>query len=214
MQTNSFNGTSNVLLPPGKAPEQPVFDIEFSFAEEYHLDVNVHQVSDNARLAITADGVEVFSHYFIASDNSSGDWVQIDWNESRNVYESISNRDYWAIIPAGTNRVVVEITDGDWLSVNSLRFTAVGSGYSFDIAPDVYTKGVIKPLPAPDETPVATSESTTEQASTIKPVTTSEQARTPETRLAPPPKRTPWVIGAAASAIAVAAIMLAKKRRR
>ena len=144
----------NVLRPPNKAPKQPCFEIEFDFAGVYHLDINVHQVSNNARLAVTANDAEVFNHYFIASDNGLGDWVHIEWNEERNVYESISNRDYRAVIPAGTGKVVVMVTDGDWLSVNGLRFTAAEGEHAFDVMPNMHMvsrPGVYAPIEMKDD---------------------------------------------------------------
>ena len=281
----------NVLLPPGKDSKQPSFEIEFDFAEDYHLDVNVHQVSNNARLAVTADGREVFSHYLIASDNGLDDWVHIEWNEQRNVYESISNRNYRAVIPAGTGKVVVMVTDGDWLSVNSLRFSAVGGGHTFDVMPNVHVisrplsepeleselisepEPVSEPEPAlepeqimepervlePEQMSEPELESMPELEPTLEPEPVSEPEQMPEpelmsesdsmslpmpeelipipetpsgqvpepepvfalipanrprTNVRPAPKRNPWLVGAAASIIALAAIALTRKRRR
>ena len=228
LELNQASESSNILLPPSKAPEQSVFEIEFYFTEDYRLDINVHKVSNNARLAVTADGVEVYSHYFIASDRSTGDWAQIDWNEQLNIYQSVSNRDYRAVIPAGTSRVVVGITDGDWLSVNNLRFSAVNGEHVFHVLPNVYLKSrpmsnmpvkleddgdilsEISPVQEPAQEPVAVPDMTSNQ------VPVSESARRPTNRAkymsASASKRNPWLIGVAMSAIAIAALALKKRR--
>ena len=138
MNANPSGLISNVLLPPTKAQEQPAFNIEFNFNEDYYLDINVHRVSSSARLAVVADGHEVFSHHFIAGDKDSGDWTQVDWLEQSHIYESISNKNYRAVIPAGTGYVTVKITDGDWLSVNFMKLAAVGGGHDFDIVPNIH----------------------------------------------------------------------------
>jgi len=253
MKTSITGEINNILLPPGKAPEQPVFNIEFNFNEDYHLDINVHQVSNYARLAVTADGTEIFSHYFIASDRNSGDWAQIDWSEQQNIYQSISNRDYRALIPAGTSRVAVEITAGDWLSVNSLCFSAVNRHHLYVVTPSIHLWGrpissapirleydgdvvgemlpqasipesIAEPDPIAESTPAepdpivestpAEPDPMSKPAPEPKPAPARESGVNISPALVPAPKRNHWIIGAAASVIAVASIALLKKRRR
>ena len=236
MNMSPIGEAKNILLPPNKTPEQPVFNIEFNFTEEYHLDVNVHQVSNNARLAVTADEVEVFGRYFIASDRSTGDWAQINWNEHRNVFESVSNRDYRAVIPAGTSRVTVMITEGDWLSVNSLRFSAVSGEHIFNVIPDVdvTSRPVFYAYSWVEDDNSVTNEVSPEPEIAPELIPEPEQITEPEPipELAPtltyppipapnkprittpsPPMPNPWLIGAAASVVALM-LVLTKKRRR
>ena len=125
---------NNVLLTEGRMPVWPVFDIVFDFNEDYVLYIDVHQVSNIARLAVTADGVEVFYHNFDASDHDSEDWDEIRFSEQHRIYQNILNKDYRAIIPGGTSRVQVKLTSGDWVVINNLRFYS--ENHSFQVTPN------------------------------------------------------------------------------
>ena len=129
---------NNVLLSP-RGGDPVIFDIEFDFAEAYFLDVNVHQVNQPSTLVVTADGVEVFRHFFNTNDRNSPDWTDIYWGGQR--YHFMSGLYYRALIPAGTSRVTIEVVAGDWIVINDLRFTSVDGGHRFNVTPNFHWWG-------------------------------------------------------------------------
>jgi len=110
--------------------------IEHDFTENYYLDVNVGTVSNEARLVAAADGETIYE-YLIKSGPGEGDWKTEVYREEWDVYQNIFDKDYRIEIPAGTKLFTLEVTDGDWMTVNDMKFSPVsGGGVSFSLTPN------------------------------------------------------------------------------
>jgi len=112
------------------------YSIEHDFNEDYYLDVNVGVVSHRARLVVKADNAIIFDRMF-ASDAGKGEWTTEVFARQWNIYQNIFNRDYRVRIPSGTKLLTLEVTEGDWMSVNDMKFSpAAGSGINFSVTPN------------------------------------------------------------------------------
>jgi aryl-phospho-beta-D-glucosidase BglC (GH1 family) len=132
------------------------FRIEHDFNMSYNLDVNVGIVSGEARLIVKADGVIIYDRLF-KSGTGRGEWTQAVYNREWNIYQNIFNKDYRVDIPSGAKIITLEVTDGDWMTVNDLKFSpvgkAAGSGTvageparTFSVTPNVPDWGAVIPL--------------------------------------------------------------------
>jgi aryl-phospho-beta-D-glucosidase BglC (GH1 family) len=127
-----------------------VFMIEHDFNAAYNLDVNVGTVSKEARLVVKADGAVMYERLFI-SGSGKGEWAQVVFNREWNIYQNIFNKDYRISIPAGVKVVTLEVTDGDWMSINDLKFSpagktaAGGTAGIFSVTPNAFDWGVAIP---------------------------------------------------------------------
>jgi aryl-phospho-beta-D-glucosidase BglC (GH1 family) len=122
-----------------------VYRIEYNFNEAYNLDINVGTVSNEARLVVRADNAEIYNRLF-QSGAGEGEWTTAVYRREWNIYQNIFNRDYRIQIPAGTRVLTVEITDGDWMTVNDLKFAPASSaGVTFSVTPNVPDWGSVIP---------------------------------------------------------------------
>lgn len=111
------------LYAPGKpdlSPEarRPLV-VEGTFDRDTTLRTRVNVVSSKATLAAKADGA-VFWQKSFTSGPGSGPWKQVNYVEQWNTYQNLYDRDYECTIPAGTRRVELAVTEGDWLSVSEI----------------------------------------------------------------------------------------------
>lgn len=93
------------------------------FAKETNLKVRVGTVSNQATLQVLADRTVLWEKAFLAGPGE-GEWKQTKLLEQWNVYHSTYDMDYPITIPAGTSRVSLRLTAGDWLRITQLAFTA------------------------------------------------------------------------------------------
>jgi len=124
-----------------------VFRIEHDFKIAYNLDVNVGTVSNEARLIAKADGVIIYDRLF-KSGSGRGEWTQAVFNREWNIYQNIFNKDYKIEIPAGAKVITLEVTDGDWMTVNDLKFSPSDrtiTGGTFSVTPNMTDWGVVIP---------------------------------------------------------------------
>ena len=127
-----------------------VFRIEYDFNMAYSLDVNVGTVSNEARLIVKADGKIIYDRLF-KSGSGKGEWTQAVYNRRWNIYQNIFNKDYRIDIPAGAKAITLEVTDGDWMSVNDLKFSPVcktavsGTAIPFSVTPNIPDWGAVIP---------------------------------------------------------------------
>ena len=113
------------LYSVGKTDMQSVYSpyiIEHDFDEDYYLDVNVGIVSNEARFVVKADGEIIYEHLF-KSGAGDGDWTVEVYREEWDVYQNIFDKDYRIDIPAGTKLLTLDVTAGDWMTVNDMKFT-------------------------------------------------------------------------------------------
>ena len=112
-----------------------VYSIEHDFDEAYYLDVNVGIVSGQAQLITKADGEIIYDNLF-KSGKGEGEWTVEVYREEWDVYQNIFDKDYRIEIPAGTKLLTLEVTDGDWMTVNDMKFISVsGNGKVFSLTP-------------------------------------------------------------------------------
>ncbi|MDR2716601.1 MAG: glycoside hydrolase family 5 protein [Treponema sp.] len=127
-----------------------VFRIEHNFNMAYNLDVNVGIVSHEARLVVKADGIIIYDRLY-KSGPGSGEWTQAVYSQEWKIYQNIFNKDYRIDIPAGAQIITLEVTDGDWMSINDLKFSPVGktavneTAVSFSVTPNVTGWGELIP---------------------------------------------------------------------
>ncbi|MCL2127804.1 MAG: cellulase family glycosylhydrolase, partial [Treponema sp.] len=113
-----------------------MYSIGHEFDEAYYLDVNVGIVSREAKLIVKADGGVIFDKLF-TSGPGEGDWSTVVHNSEWDIYQNIFDRDYRVAVPSGTKLLTMEVTDGDWMTVNDMKFTPVsGSGKTFSFTPN------------------------------------------------------------------------------
>ena len=121
-----------LLILPGylygntKPDIQSPLVINGQFKEDFHLSLNVHTVSSSIRLVMLADGKTVFDKV-IASGKGAGDWKTEVYNQQYGIYQNIFDRDYTALIPAGTEQITIKATDGDWMTFNSVTLAPVSA---------------------------------------------------------------------------------------
>ena len=122
-----------------------IYSIEHDFVGAYNLDINVGTVSREARLIVKADDNIIFNRLF-TSGAGEGEWTTVVYRPEWNIYQNIFNRDYRIEIPAGIKLLTLEVTDGDWMTVNDMKFSPVsGNGIIFYYSPTVQDWGAIIP---------------------------------------------------------------------
>ena len=115
-----------------------VFSIEHTFNEAYRLDVHVGTVSREARLLVKAGGSVMYEKLFVCGAGA-GEWKTAVYNSEWGIYQNIYDKAYRVDIPAGTTLITIEVTDGDWLTINNMEFTPVvqsGNGKAFSFTPN------------------------------------------------------------------------------
>jgi aryl-phospho-beta-D-glucosidase BglC (GH1 family) len=128
-----------------KEVPRSVFKIEHDYNTAYNLDVNVGTVSQEARLIVKADGAVIYDRLF-TSGPGDGEWTRAVYSREWNIYQNIFDKDYRIDIPAGVRTVTLEVTDGDWMSINDLKFSPVGgSARAFSVTPNATDWGVVIP---------------------------------------------------------------------
>jgi aryl-phospho-beta-D-glucosidase BglC (GH1 family) len=76
-------------------------------------------VSGKSKLVVQADGRTIFEKQFDPGPGE-GEWEKSVYQEQWNTYQNVYNRDYEAVIPAGTEMVTVQTVEGDWISLSEL----------------------------------------------------------------------------------------------
>jgi hypothetical protein len=134
------------LYSPAKSDvPRSVYSIEHDFNGAYNLDVNVGIVSHEARLIVKADGRTIYDRLF-RSAAGAGEWTTVVYKSEWNIYQNVYNRDYRVEIPSGTKLLTLEITEGDWMTLNDMKFTpASRTGRAFSITPNSPDWGAVIP---------------------------------------------------------------------
>jgi len=134
------------LYSPTKSDvPKSIYSIEHDFNMAYYLDVNVGIVSNEARLIVKADGRTIYDRLF-KSAAGAGEWTTVVYRKEWNIYQNIFNRDYRIEIPSGTKLLTLEITEGDWMTLNDMKFTpASGTGRAFSLTPNSTDWGAVIP---------------------------------------------------------------------
>ncbi len=111
-----------LLLGPGKKEPKGPLVIEGPFEQDTRLRLHVLTVSSRADLAVAADGEVVWEKSFVCGPGE-GEWKKAELNEQWKVYQNLFDRDYTLTVPAGTRKVEVRMTQGDWLEVGEIGLT-------------------------------------------------------------------------------------------
>jgi hypothetical protein len=137
--------TPRFLFGIGKDEIRSGYSIEHDFNQAYYLDFNVGTVSHEARLIVKADNIIIYDRLF-SSGAGRGEWKTSVYRKEWNIYQNIFDRDYRIDIPAGTKFLTLEVTDGDWMTVNDMKFSSVsGEGKTFSYTPNSPDWGVLIP---------------------------------------------------------------------
>ena len=103
-----------------------IYRIGHIFNEAYYLDVNVGIVSQKARLVVKAGDSIIYDKLF-TSGAGDGEWTTVVHNQQYDIYQNVYDKNYRVNVPSGTKQVTLEVTDGDWMTVNDMRFTPVAA---------------------------------------------------------------------------------------
>ena len=114
------NGRLYTPSKPGVSAEarRPMV-MEATFDRATPLRMRVNVVSSKATLVATADGNVFWQKTFVPGPGT-GEWKQENFVKEWNTYQNVYDRDYKAIIPAGSKRVELAVTEGDWLTLSEI----------------------------------------------------------------------------------------------
>ncbi len=114
------NGRLYAPSKPGVSAEarRPMV-MEATFDRATPLRMRVNVVSSKATLVATADGNVFWQKTFVPGPGT-GEWKQENFVKEWNTYQNVYDRDYEAIIPAGSKRVELAVTEGDWLTLSEI----------------------------------------------------------------------------------------------
>jgi aryl-phospho-beta-D-glucosidase BglC (GH1 family) len=110
---------NGVLLSPAKPEGSYPLVIEGPFAHRTALRLHVVTVSSSAHLVVEAGDKPFFDKQFQCGAGS-GEWKRADYKPQWQVYQNLFDRDYTCSIPAGTPRVQIRVTEGDWLELGQI----------------------------------------------------------------------------------------------
>jgi len=100
--------------------------LEGPFRQETSLRLHVQIVSSRADLVVRGDGKVLWTKKFVCGPGE-GEWQKAVFLPRWNTYQNIYNCDYTVQIPAGTHRVEVALTGGDWLRLSQLGLKRTGA---------------------------------------------------------------------------------------
>ncbi len=114
------HGTLYAPNKPDLSPEaaRPLA-VTGSFDRATPLRVRVNVVSSRATLVAKANGKEFWRKSFVCGPGT-GEWKQVEFSQRYGIYQNVYERDYEAMIPAGTARVELAVVDGDWLTLSEI----------------------------------------------------------------------------------------------
>lgn len=115
-----YRAYGNLFAPEkqGMSPESlKPLTITGTFSEPTQLRIHLESVSSRATLVAKADTVVFWEKTFVCGPGK-GEWKESNYFPQWNTYQNVYDRDYLAIIPAGTKRVELSVKEGDWLSIS------------------------------------------------------------------------------------------------
>ena len=110
---------SGWLAGPGKKELGGPLRITGSFPAGTKLRLRVLTVSGLSRLVVRADGRTCFDHRF-QPGGGTGEWKKVVHKPEWNIYQNVYDRDYTADLPAEARELVIENTEGDWMTLGEL----------------------------------------------------------------------------------------------
>ena len=97
-------------------------DIECDIKEKTKLRIRIDTVSSVSWLVIKVNGKEALDQKFVCGPGK-GDWKKEVYNKEYSIYQNIYEKDYFCDIPAGTRRIEIQNTEGDWLTFSELEIS-------------------------------------------------------------------------------------------
>ncbi|MDR2755419.1 MAG: cellulase family glycosylhydrolase [Planctomycetaceae bacterium] len=94
-------------------------EISGLFPNKTKLRMNIGTVSSTTSFVVLADGKTIFEHQF-KPEAGEGEWKTVVFKKEWNVYQNIYDRNYETVIPAGTQKLELRVTQGDWLTLTQL----------------------------------------------------------------------------------------------
>ncbi|NLY02785.1 MAG: cellulase family glycosylhydrolase [Rhodopirellula sp.] len=121
------NGTLYAPHKGGMKPEslQPLV-IEGPLETETVLRLHVMTVSSQATLVARADGKDIWEKHFPCGPGD-GEWKQSEFQPQWKIYRAAYDRDYEVPVPAGTKRIEIAVTGGDWLTLTEIGLKRAGA---------------------------------------------------------------------------------------
>ncbi|MCL2744694.1 MAG: glycoside hydrolase family 5 protein [Planctomycetaceae bacterium] len=110
------------------SPTQSGIDKEFKgaplviigkFSTETAVRFKVGTVSSDTTLTVSADGKTVLEKAFEPKDGK-GEWEKSVYSEQWKIYQNFYNRDYTVNVPAGTKKVEIRVSKGQWLVITEI----------------------------------------------------------------------------------------------
>ncbi len=101
---------------------------DFSAAQQISLQVG--QVSHQANLVIRANDQVIFEKWY-EPGAGEGEWKELVFRSEWDIYQAVYDQWITASLPAGTTKISIELTQGDWITFTGLLikpFAGVSSG--------------------------------------------------------------------------------------
>jgi len=127
-----------------KPEYQAPWTLEGKFLKKSTLRIHVDTVSQEAELRVKADGKVILSKDLKCA-GGTGEWKEAVWKEEWKIFQNVYDKNYSAVIPAGTRKVEVSVAKGDWMTFTELEIRPEG-GAPVTYKPTVLDWGV-KPGP-------------------------------------------------------------------
>jgi len=115
-----------LLHGPGKKELHSPLVLTGDFVAPTALRLRVGTVSRLATLEVKADGQSVFTRR-LEPGPGSGEWKEAIWMEKWQLWQNRYDRDYFAAIPAGTKRIEILNSDGDWMTLTEIGLKPEGA---------------------------------------------------------------------------------------
>ena len=115
------------LYSPAKPDERSTPVFRFNFDRPGRFQVRVDRVSDRVNLRFVLDGQTARDLTLSAAPpkdtNATPEYAETELSKEWKVYQARFGKDYGIDVPAGAHSVRLEVTAGDWLSVESYCLT-------------------------------------------------------------------------------------------
>lgn len=107
------------LYGPEKEKNKSPLEIRTTFDEPRTLVLTIGEVSGHARFAARLDGDDISSADFTPGPGE-GPWKESTFREEYNSYQGRYDQEISIPVPAGAHTIVLDNTEGDWLTITRL----------------------------------------------------------------------------------------------
>ncbi|HLY09825.1 MAG TPA: glycoside hydrolase, partial [Planctomycetota bacterium] len=136
-------GVGDHLYGDGQAALHAPLVFRYSFSADTPLTIRINIVSQKTRLVVRAGDTVILDKLFEPGPGE-GEWKKAVWAEPYKIWQNVYDRDYQAVIPAGSSGVSLEVREGDWLTFSRLELGAiqiVPGTLEWGIKPGTFTIG-------------------------------------------------------------------------